>query len=360
MMLLYMLYSDVRCVAAHIPFSDAAFDQFSGSYSFVTLLRHPVERFISNYFWSHKHPDGVQHVSESLEEFIGTDRARRLGSTYARYFSGEPAADEFTSKHADAAVRNLKRMHLVGFLDDLGRFQGGLRSLTKRRIKIGKENVGHNSSERDRILSGPLKEQILDACAIDLAIWEQIEDLRSSERFAQLEKSPADRDGSHGMTSDSRVLTELIGFLTGKLTTVRDWRAIVAMAGSTLTIGNFAEVALGAGPVALPSQYMELLQDIRTRARERNNRLKQQLAEVLPALNDAGVEPVVMKGMARMLCSRQEQSRLLADIDILVPHDRRELARMRSFGLATAHGWRRAGRNARVRARMRRGHNRSS
>lgn len=190
MMLLYMLYSDVRCVAAHIPFSDAAFDRFSGSYSFVTLLRHPVERFISNYFWSHKHPDGVQHVSESLEEFIGTDRARRLGSTYARYFSGEPAADEFTTKHAVAAVRNLKRMHLVGFLDDLGRFQGGLRSLTTRRIKIGKENVGHNSSERDRILSGPLKERILDACAIDLAIWEQIEDLRPPERFAQLEKEP--------------------------------------------------------------------------------------------------------------------------------------------------------------------------
>ena len=126
------------------------------------------------------------------------------------------------------------------------------------------------------------------------------------------------------MTSDNRVLTELIGFLTGKLTTVRDWRATVAMAGSTLTIGNFAEVALAAGPVALPSQYMELLQDIRKRARERNNRLKQQLAEVLPALNDAGVEPVAMKGMARMLCSRQEQSRLLADIDILVPHDRRD------------------------------------
>lgn len=179
MMLLYMLYSDIRCVAAHIPFSNASFDRFASSYAFVTLLRHPVDRFISNYLWSHKHPEGVQYVPESLEEFVVTDRAKRLGSTYARYFCGEPEQETFTADHTNAAIRNLKQMHLVGFLDEMGRFESGLRAITGCRLKIGKENVGNTSKAREAILKGPLGAKVLACCSIDLQIWEGVQDLRT-------------------------------------------------------------------------------------------------------------------------------------------------------------------------------------
>jgi hypothetical protein len=179
MMLLYMLNCDVRCVAAHIPFSNAAFDEFADRYAFVTLLREPVARFISNYFWSHKHPGGVQYVAESLEEFVETERAQRLGSTYARYFCGEPAQKTFTTRHADAAVRNLHRMNFVGFLDEVPRFEKALRFLTGRRLGVGRENVGGTSGRRDEIMSGPLGKKILDACRIDLEIWNAVQDLRT-------------------------------------------------------------------------------------------------------------------------------------------------------------------------------------
>jgi Sulfotransferase family len=184
MMLLYMLHSDVRCVSAHIPFSNAAFDEFADRYGFVTLLRDPVARFISNYFWSHKHPDGVQYVAESLEDFVESERAQRLGSTYARYFCGEPAQKRFTARHADAAIRNLRRMHFVGFLDEVPRFEKALRLLTGRRLRIGSENVGGTSGRRDAIMSGPLRDRILAACSIDLEIWNAVQDLRNRRATA--------------------------------------------------------------------------------------------------------------------------------------------------------------------------------
>jgi len=178
MMLLYMLFSDVRCVSAHIPFSDAAYRRFSDRYAFVTLLRDPVDRFISNYYWSHQHPGGVGHIAEPLEDFLPTPRARHLGSTYVRYFCGAPAED-FTAKHVDAAIGNLRRMDCVGFLDEVGRFAAALRQLTGKRINIGRENVRNTGGKRDAILSGPLGKQVREACRFDSAIWEAVQDLRS-------------------------------------------------------------------------------------------------------------------------------------------------------------------------------------
>jgi len=178
MMLLYMLYSDTRCVSAHIPFSEAAFRNFSDRYAFVTLLRDPVDRFISNYYWSHQHPGGVGHIAESLEDFLATSRARHLGSTYVRYFCGEPA-QEFTATHVDAAIRNLRQMNFVGFLDEVGEFAAALRQLTGKRIRIGRENVRNTGGKRDAILSGPLGDKVREACRFDSAIWEAVQDLRS-------------------------------------------------------------------------------------------------------------------------------------------------------------------------------------
>ncbi len=178
MMLLYLLYSDTRCVSAHIPFSDAAYRRFADRYVFVTLLRDPVDRFISNYYWSHQHPSGVAYIAEPLEDFLLTSRARHLGSTYVRYFCGEPA-QQFTAKHVAAAIRNLRRLECVGFLDEVGRFGSALRQLTGKRLKIGRENVGNAGAKRDAILSGPTGEKVREACSFDQEIWDAVQDLRT-------------------------------------------------------------------------------------------------------------------------------------------------------------------------------------
>lgn len=180
MMLLYMLFSDIRCVSAHIPFSNAAFEHFADRYSFVTLLRDPVERFISNYFWNHDRPDAHFRIAEAFEDFLATERAKGLGSTYVRYFCGEPG-ENFGPRHVDAAIRNLHRMNSVGFLDEVGHFEVSLHRLTGRKLKIGKENVGGTSGRRDAILSGTLRDRILEVCGPDRDVWDAVQDLRGKE-----------------------------------------------------------------------------------------------------------------------------------------------------------------------------------
>jgi len=175
-MFLYLLHRDVRCVSLHVRFSEAAFSAFSPRYAFITILREPVSRFISHYFWSHGKPQAHARIEEDFAGFLESPRARQLGATYAEYFSGLPKETDFASDAAvAAAIRNLGRLDVVGSLDDLGGFETRLRTVLGARIGIGHENKARQpGSLKSRIVTPELEEKARLLCAPDIAIWNAV------------------------------------------------------------------------------------------------------------------------------------------------------------------------------------------
>ena len=179
MMLLYLLYSDVRCIAAHIPFSDAAREIFAPTYAFVTLLRDPVVRFISHFKWSHGRPSAPDSITDDFEDFLGSERAREIGATYVRYFGGRAVFQATTERaKVDAAIANLRRLSYVGFLDQVDDFEAALRRITGKRVRIGHENAGVGNKITDRLAELGIRKRVLEACAPDRDIWAAVQDLR--------------------------------------------------------------------------------------------------------------------------------------------------------------------------------------
>lgn len=178
MLLLYLLHCDTRCVAAHVPFSNAAFEDFSDKYAFVTVLRDPVDRFISNYHWSKSRPQGHRTIAAPLDDYIASTEALRLGSTFVRYFCGRPAQERFDSKDIERAIVNLRRMDCVGFIDEIGRFQENLQLLTGSRLKIGRENVRSANKRRGDFIDDAIRDKIRALCTPDQEIWDAVQDLR--------------------------------------------------------------------------------------------------------------------------------------------------------------------------------------
>ena len=142
-MLLYLMFEDVRGISAHVRFSEHAYDKFSGRYKFITVLRHPVERFISNYFWSAGKPEAHGRIEEDLGAFLETDRARRLGATLVEYLCGLPKE---VAPHSDEAVAaaagNLAKFDVVGDIADVADLELKLREALGFRVSIGHENKG--------------------------------------------------------------------------------------------------------------------------------------------------------------------------------------------------------------------------
>lgn len=129
------------------------------------------------------------------------------------------------------------------------------------------------------------------------------------------------------MIAADRTLRNLIACLTDEVGRSHDWNRLLSVAATTLTIGNLAAAILGADPpLDIPPPVKHLLEDILSRSRDRNARMQKQLAELLPVLNRVGIEPIVMKGLARLLSDPREESRLLSDHDILIPPDKEPVA----------------------------------
>lgn len=170
-MLLYLMHCDVRCIAAHVAFSRVAWETFREQYVFVTLLRDPVERYLSHYRHSLAHTD-YSHTDLPLEAFVETVQAQSFGTRYVQYFRGEPSVDDLDSRAAiESAKQNLDHFSVVGFIDRMPAFAEQLRSTLKVHVRIGHENRGRIADEPLAPPGSAVRRRIEDQCAPDLEVY---------------------------------------------------------------------------------------------------------------------------------------------------------------------------------------------
>lgn len=175
-MLLYLMYQDVRCVSAHVRFSDVAYARFKDRYRFITILREPISRFISHYHWNSRMTDDHGHFDLPFEEFLETGRALRYGAMYVEYFSGLPKEADIRSQEAvDAAVENLGKFDVIGYLDNLQAFQAAIKDVLSVRIRIGHENrLRKNEQTGSTVMTPAIRARVKEICAPDTEIWQRV------------------------------------------------------------------------------------------------------------------------------------------------------------------------------------------
>lgn len=119
----YFLGQDYRYVFGHFAFNQAAYDAFKDKYAFVTLLRDPVKRWFSLYFYNRYKEGDHYALVDDLETFLESDEAVGYGSDYVMRFVGDGSFTDHTSQQAiDRAISNLNHFDLVGVMEDLPMF----------------------------------------------------------------------------------------------------------------------------------------------------------------------------------------------------------------------------------------------
>ena len=93
-LLLYFMNQRFSCISGHVCFSERAYHNFHDTYKFVTILRDPVQRWISHYFYNayKTHSNLGKIESDDIATFLESDRARSWGHHYVQMLGG--LADE--------------------------------------------------------------------------------------------------------------------------------------------------------------------------------------------------------------------------------------------------------------------------
>ncbi|WP_171052679.1 sulfotransferase family 2 domain-containing protein [Ruegeria sediminis] len=155
-----------RCIAAHVRYNPGLHATAACDHAHVTLLRDPVERFVSHYrYLQRHHPDPAR--APTLEGFLDTPDAPRLASQYLFYFSGRSQNRCCDLPRAiETAIASLARFTLVGDLSDPAAFARGL-----RRIAGPLPRLRRNRAPSPTVIPDALRPRITQLCAPDIAIY---------------------------------------------------------------------------------------------------------------------------------------------------------------------------------------------
>ncbi len=141
-MLLAFMAHDDALVHGHVLFSRKADRHFGDRYQYVTMLRDPMDRVISNYRGATR--DG--NTSLSFDAYLDSYLGRSHATHNLRYFSGRAhvAPDEETAALVEAKSI-IDKFAIIGFVNEMDTFVEEFERLFGARLAIGRYNVGKNT-----------------------------------------------------------------------------------------------------------------------------------------------------------------------------------------------------------------------
>lgn len=177
-LLYFMNQKKVRCIIGHIPFSEIAFNNFGQEYAFVTLLRDPVERWISEFYYNKG--SAYDAPDMDISQYVESQHAQPKGTQYVLFLGGRPNGNDHVSQKAlQRALDNIQRFAVTGILEDLDGFTQRFEQRFGINLDIGKKNITPKSSNRQEITS-EIRQQIENICEPDLEIYQRLKDTLAS------------------------------------------------------------------------------------------------------------------------------------------------------------------------------------
>jgi hypothetical protein len=118
-LMLYFMADDAPLVCGHFLFSELAHAAFGNRYRFVSVLRNPLDRLVSNYADARL----GNYIDMPFSAYLDSEVGWRHATVMLRYFSGRAVIPrEGVADAMKAARLNLEKFALVGFTDRMEDF----------------------------------------------------------------------------------------------------------------------------------------------------------------------------------------------------------------------------------------------
>lgn len=176
LLLYYVLQKDIRYLSGHFAYSQMAYEKSCDRWHFITVLRHPVDRWFSHFFYNKYTPTDRFQIPENLSAFVETERAFLWGRLYVRNLTeGNDRPDAHTadtSKAVSIAIKVLEGFSLVGCLENLDVMCVQFERLfgVKIRVPVYNRNPISRDKQREQITE-KIRKRVEEICQPDLEIY---------------------------------------------------------------------------------------------------------------------------------------------------------------------------------------------
>jgi hypothetical protein len=165
-----------RYLAGHVTVSDQLLDAVGDGWHLVTVLREPVSKWLSAYFYDRYKTHEHRRHDLSLPEFLESERGRQLGSEYVWRFAPQYRGDASRSEEAIAAASaTLSRFAVAGVLERLDLFSSAFEQAFAVPLRIGHTNQSPASqARRDSEVTADITALVRTICEPNIRIYDEV------------------------------------------------------------------------------------------------------------------------------------------------------------------------------------------
>ena len=185
LLLYFMATKRIMFICGHFEFSETALHKLGAEWDYITILRHPVSRWFSHYFFNRYKADDHFKIYDDLPCFIDSDRGSSLGHLYIKALTGSAYESLSSTKEAvAAAIANLEQFTLVGCLEHLDTFASQFEKLYQVKLNVGKKNKNPLPKPvQEQQITDDIRRQVEKICEPDLEVYNYALSRLSNQRL---------------------------------------------------------------------------------------------------------------------------------------------------------------------------------
>jgi hypothetical protein len=175
----YMAMKRVNVVTGHYTWSEEAYRHFSEDWAYITLLRDPVRRWFSHYFYDRYRNDAGFGIEEDLSTFLHSERAKEMGALYALRLSDLQVTD--MERAVEQAKTNLEKFDVLGFTEDINDFVDQFLHRFEVHLNVPHKNKSPAEDKKDQAqVNQEYVSRVRDLCKYDVEIYDYARKLVSN------------------------------------------------------------------------------------------------------------------------------------------------------------------------------------
>ena len=172
LLLYFMSIKNVKFITGHYNFSEIAFREFGKEWTFITMLRHPVSRWFSHYFFNRYKKSDHFKINDDLASFVDSGPGQRMGHFYVYNLTGEGQFGSVSTKTVAQAIECLEKFSVVGCLEYLDVFLKQFEELHHIKLTINSKNKNPlDKSKQKKQISEEIMKKVEKICQPDMEIY---------------------------------------------------------------------------------------------------------------------------------------------------------------------------------------------